>query len=101
MKSASLLLIGAGIALGASGLVSALRPPQGGMGIPQALDKGSTIFGLNVLGGLGQDLNNLEDTSAVTIRDVSGRWLLIDSPSLKTGSTWINTGSIISFRTDH
>lgn len=97
MKNLALLLSGAGLASLAL-LATSARGPEPSQE-PMHLRGGATVFGLNLVQGTSNPLAGLSQTSAVSIRAVSGEWLQIDSPGLKAGPTWIHKDNIVSYRT--
>jgi hypothetical protein len=100
------MLLGAGLALGATWLSSALAP-QGQVYRSQNVSEsavgelraGAVLYGLNLVQGAGGGLEGLAPTSPVTVQRLEGGWALVDYPEGPAGVTWVNTRAMISYRT--
>jgi hypothetical protein len=99
VKNLSSMALGAILALSGTWLLSAMEPAPSGL---QAggLVAGSKVFGFNLLKGEGSGIKGLTDASPVAVRERSGRWALIEFPSLTTGPVWVNTDLVISYRSN-
>lgn len=99
MKNSSSMLLGAAAALALCWLVSAAAPAASPE-LPTQLKTGGTVFGFDVLSGGGKGLAGLSPETPVTVREMSGDWILVDFPTQKSGPVWVNGNMLVSFRTN-
>ncbi len=72
------------------------RPDADG---PPELELGTEVFGLEASRPLNVLFPSVGPTQALTVKAVSGPWVLVDVPGQPRGPIWFNFDQVIHYRT--